>query len=139
MFSDDPLPAPDTRPKPQKSKPPPSEDDLFDDPLAGSRSPKMRPKPTKSDHDDLFSDEPPTAAPSAKVDEVPAKKKPAGAVSMFGGLDPFAAAAAAKGKGKGGGGGGKSHDQDKPRLSTSPPPSEAEKKDNLFGKILETN
>ena len=70
---------------------------------------------------------------------MPAKKKPAGAVSMFGGLDPFAAAAAAKGKAGGGKGvgGGKSHDQEKPRLSTSPPTSESEKKDNLFGEILE--
>ena len=134
LFSDDPLPAPNTLPKPHKSKPP-SEGDLFDDPLAGSFSPKTRPKPTKAESDDLFSDELPVE-PSLKVEEVvPAKKKPAGAVSMFGGLDPFAAAAAARGKG----GGGKSHDQKKPRLSTSPPlpSSEAEKKDNLFGKILD--
>ena len=139
LFSDDPLPAPSTRPKPQqKSKPAPSEDDLFSDPLAGSRSPKTtKPKPTKTESNDLFSDEPPAVA---KVDEVPVKKKPAGAVSMFGGLDPFAAAAAAKGKAGGGKGvgGGRSHDQEKPRLSTSPPTSEAEKKDNLFGEILET-
>ena len=115
---DDPLstsPPPDTRPKP-KSKP--ASDDLFDDPLASSPPPKTKPKPSRTESDGLFSDEP----SSPKVEEVPAKrKKPAGAVSLFGGVDPFAAAGKSKV--------GKSHDQEKPRLSTSP-----EKKDSLFGK-----
>ena len=130
LFSDDPLatsPPPDTRPKP-KSKPVEVSDDLFDDPLATSQPPETKPKPTQrqkaSESDDLFSEEP---EPEPKA-EIPVKKKPAGAVSLFGGIDPFAAA----GKNKVGVA-GKSHDKEKPSLSS---PSAPEKKDDLFGKKI---
>ena len=131
LFSDEPLPAaPRTQTKPKAVTKPP--DDLFDDPLATTppaSAPETKPKPaTRAGSHDLFSDD-----VEAEPEPVaPPKKKLAGAVSMFGGIDPFAAGGGI-GKGKVGGK-GKSHDQEKPRLSTSPQSSEAEKKDNLFGK-----
>ena len=135
LFSGDPLLAGMAPPR-TKAKPIKTSDDLFDDPLATSPSsslaappPKTKAKPSaRTGSHDLFSDEPDVEPePAPKVEVVPAKKKPAGAVSMFGGIDPFAAA-----KGRGGGGKDKSHDQVKPRLSSSP--SQADKKDSLFGK-----